>query len=136
MMPTLLIDTHVWLWWILGQSELPEKERIALDAMAAAGAPPAISAISLWEVQMLLHKGRLHIEEPLTHWLPTAAAPEVVRVIPMDVRVILALNDLPKSFHGDPADRIIVASAMASGLPLATHDANIRRSRSVKIWKP
>ena len=136
MMPTLLIDTHVWLWWILGQNDLPEKERAALNAMAAAGSPPAIAAISLWEVQMLLHKGRLHIEEPLTHWLPTAAAPEVVSVIPMDVRVILALDDLPKSFHGDPADRIIVASARATDLPLATHDANIRRSRSVKIWKP
>lgn len=135
-MPDILIDTHVWLWWILGQNDLPKKERAALDAMAAAGSPPAIAAISLWEVQMLLHKGRLRIDEPLTHWLPTAAAPEVVSVIPMDVRVILALDDLPKSFHGDPADRIIVASARAAGLPLATHDAHIRRSRSVKIWKP
>ncbi len=133
---TLLIDTHVWLWWILGQNELSNKERAALDAMAASGTPPAIAAISLWEAQMLLSKNRLRIDEPLTHWLPTAAAPEVVSIIAMDVRVILALDNLSANFHGDPADRIIVASAKALGLPLATHDVNIRRSRSVKIWKP
>ena len=136
MTPTLLIDTHIWLWWILGQSELPHKERAALDAMASAGSPPGLAAISLWEAQMLMHKGRLKVGEPLTHWLPTAAAPEAVTLIAMDVRVILALDTLPGGFHGDPADRIIVATARSMGLPLATHDTNIRRSRAVKIWKP
>ena len=136
MTPTLLLDTHIWLWWILGQSELPKKERAALDAMAASGSPPSLAAISLWEAQMLMHKGRLKIDEPLTHWLPTAAAPDAVTLIPMDVQVILALDTLPLRFHGDQADRIIVATAKAMGLPLATHDINIRRSRAVKIWKP
>ncbi|MDD5176604.1 MAG: type II toxin-antitoxin system VapC family toxin [Sterolibacterium sp.] len=135
MKPLLLLDTHVWLWWLLGQSELPVRERDALDAMAAAGTPPALSAISLWEAQMLAAKGRLTIDVPLTHWLPTAAAPEVVTLVPLDVAVILALDNLPAGFHGDPADRIIVASARAHDLPLATKDANIRRARAVKLWK-
>jgi PIN domain nuclease of toxin-antitoxin system len=134
--PPVLLDTHVWLWWLLGQPELAVAERKALDALAAAGTPPGISAISLWEAQMLADKGRLRIESPLTHWLPTAAASESVRLLPVDVAVILALDDLPSGFHGDPADRIIVATARAHGLPLATRDSNIRRSRSVKLWKP
>ena len=48
----------------------------------------------------------------------------------------LALDSLPASFHGDPADRLIVATARAHALPLATHDTAIRRSRTVKLWKP
>ena len=136
MKPPLLLDTHVWLWWLLGQPELAAAEREALDALAAAGTPPGLAAISLWEAQMLVDKGRLELDSSLTHWLPTAAAPEAVSLLPMDVSVILALDDLPVKFHGDPADRIIVATARAHGLPLATRDSNIRRSRAVKIWRP
>lgn len=135
MNPPLLLDTHVWLWWLLGQPDLATRERNALDALAAAGTPPALSVISLWEAQMLAAKGRLRIDVPLTHWLPTAAAAEVVTLLPMDVAVILALDRLPAGFHGDPADRIIVASARAHDLPLATQDGNIRRSRVAKLWK-
>jgi PIN domain nuclease of toxin-antitoxin system len=135
-MPPLLLDTHVWLWWLLGQPQLAARERDALDRHAAAGTPPGLSAISLWEAQMLVARGRLSIDEPLTHWLPTAAASETVTVLPLDVAAILALDALPKGFHGDPADRIIVATARAHGLPLATRDGNIRRSRAAKIWKP
>jgi PIN domain nuclease of toxin-antitoxin system len=132
--PPLLLDTHVWLWWLLGQPELAARERNALDALAAAGTPPGLSAISLWEAQMLADKGRLDLDSPLSHWLPVAAAPETVSVQPLDVGVILALAGLPKGFHGDPADRIIVATARAHGLPLLTRDANIRRSRVAKLW--
>lgn len=131
-----LLDTHVWLWWLLGQPELTAAERAALDALAAAGTPPALSAISLWEAQMLAAKGRLDLDRRLSHWLPTAAAPETVTLLPMDIDVILALEGLPKGFHGDPADRIIVATARAHGLTLATRDGNIRRSRSARLWVP
>ncbi len=136
MTPPLLLDTHVWLWWLLGQPELPARERDALDALAAAGTPPGLAAISLWEAQMLAAKGRLAIAMPLQEWLSVAAAQETVHLLPLDVAVILALDALPPGFHGDPADRIIVATARAHGLPLATRDGNIRRSRVTPLWKP
>ena len=135
MKPSLVLDTHIWLWWLLGQGELSARERDKLDALAAAGTPPGLSAISLWEAQMLAAKGWLEIDTQLTHWLPTAAAQESVILLPMDVGVILAVDRLPAAFHGDSADRIIVATARAHGLPLATRDANIRRSRTARIWK-
>jgi PIN domain nuclease of toxin-antitoxin system len=53
----------------------------------------------------------------------------------MDVEVIMALHSLPASFHGDLADRLIVATAWAHGLVLATHDKAIRRSRLTTLWK-
>jgi PIN domain nuclease of toxin-antitoxin system len=55
-------------------------------------------------------------------------------VLPLDTDVVLAVNDLPASFHGDPADRIIVATARAHGIALLTRDANIRRSRVARLW--
>lgn len=134
MKPPLLLDTHVWLWWLLGQPKLAQRDREALDRLAAAGTPPGLSAISLWEAQMLVAKERLHVDEPFTHWLPTAAASDVVMLLPLDVSTVLALDALPKGFQGDPADRIIVATAHAHGLPLATRDGNIRRARVVKLW--
>ena len=84
-MPSLLLDTHIWLWWLLGQPELSAAERDALDALAAAGSPPGISAISLWEAQMLAGKGRLELDTALSHWLPTAAGAETVTVLPLNV---------------------------------------------------
>lgn len=76
------------------------------------------------------------LNRPFDIWIRDAAAANVVQVLPLDVEVVIVLDDLPPSFHGDPADRHIVATSRAHKLPLATHDAAIRRSRVTTIWKP
>lgn len=129
----VLLDTHVWLWWLTGQPDLPERERTSLD-LAAARQQLCLSAISLWEAQMLHAKRRIDLPLPLPEWLRRAAAPNVVRVLPLDVEIVIALNALPAGFHGDPADRLIVATARVHRLPLATHDERIRRSHTVRAW--
>lgn len=131
----VLLDTHVWLWWLTPESPLGTAERNALDRMAARG-ELRLSAVSLWEAQMLHAKQRLQLPLPLAEWLRRATADDVLRVVPIDVDVVLTLDGLPQSFHGDPADRVIVATARAHAIPLATHDAAIRRSRVAKLWKP
>ena len=131
---SVLLDTHVWLWWLTGQASLPERERISLD-LAAARRELYLSAISLWEAQMLHAKRRVELPLPFAEWLRRAAAPGVVRVLPLDTEVVIALDALPVSFHGDPADRLIVATARVHRLPLATHDERIRRSRAVRTWR-
>ena len=82
---------------------------------------------------MLAQKGRLQLRISFSDWLLVASDPEVVRTLPIDPAVVIALDELPESFHGDPADRMIVATARAHQLPLMTMDSSIRRSRAVSV---
>ena len=130
----VLLDTHIWVWWLTSNSPLSARERIALDACAERR-ELYLSAMSLWEAQVLHTKARLALSISFEEWIRQAADERIISVVPITVDVVLALNALPKSFHGDPADRVIVASARAYSFSLATHDAAIRRSRAVPIWK-
>lgn len=131
----VLLDTHVWLWWLLGSGRLGTRERAALDRLASRAAL-GLAAVSLWEAQMLHTKGRLVLDRPFDIWIREAAAAAVIAIAPLDVEVVIAVDGLQGSFHGDPADRLIVATARAHRLPLATYDRNIRRSRTVTVWQP
>lgn len=131
---SVLLDTHMWVWWLTPDSPLSRRERVALDRLGERR-ELCLSAISLWEAQMLHHKGRLELPIAFADWLEQAADERMLSLVPLDTNVVLALDALPKSFHGDPADRLIVATARSRQWPLATHDAAIRRSRVVTLWK-
>jgi len=131
----VILDTHVWVWWLLPDSPLSARERRALDDIAA-DKGILLPAICQWEAQMLHSKGRIDLPVPFATWLRRAAGTDMLTVLSLNADVVIAVDDLPGTFHGDPADRIIVASARAHDLPLATHDEAIRKSRLVKIWKP
>ncbi len=79
----VLLDTHVWFWWLLGSERLSSIKRRSLDRVAAAGGCH-LSAMSLWEAQMLHSKGRLTLDRPFTAWLRQAASPGVVAVLSLD----------------------------------------------------
>ena len=130
-----LLDTHIWIWWLLGSDRLSARERQALDQLARDG-NAYLSAMSLWEAQMLHSKGRLTLDRSFSLWLEQAALPEIVKLLPLDVDVVIALDQLPPDFHGDPADRLIAATARVHDLVLATHDRAIRSSGVVPIWTP
>jgi len=130
----MLLDTHVWIWWLSGGGNLSAAEYLALE-LSAETETPSVSAISLWEVQMLHSLRRLSLHLPFESWLLEATSPEVVHVLPIDTAVILELDRMPP-MHGDPADRLIVATARVHDVPLATHDRWIRKSRLVRLWKP
>ena len=132
---SVLLDTHVWIWWLSPDSPLSAGERAALDAEAERR-ELFLSAVSLWEAQMLHAKRRLELPLPFADWVEEAAEQDVITVVPLDVAVVVALEALPVGFHGDPADRLIVATARSRRLPLATRDRTIRRSHTVALWKP
>jgi PIN domain nuclease of toxin-antitoxin system len=128
-----LLDTHVWVWWMLGDSRLSARERAVLDELPS-GERPALCDISLWEVALLVQLGRLRLGDALDDWLRIAASPAAVSVLPITPAVVTEMNRLPTGFHQDPADRLIVATARVGGFPLATHDTRIRRSRLFPVW--
>ena len=97
---------------------------------------PFIAAISIWEAQMLVSHGRLVLNEPFDPWIHRMTATDTIRTLPLDADVVASLHTLPMSFHGDPADRLIVATARTHALALATRDRKIRRSRLATLWKP
>lgn len=130
-----VLDTHVWIWWMLGDPGLSRAERDALDALPPESRP-VISDISLWEFATLVDMGRVEIEGSVTDWLRIAASPATVKIQPITPAIVAEMNRLPTPFHRDPADRLILATARFLKLPLATKDRKIRNSRLVPLWKP
>ena len=130
-----LLDTHVWIWWMLGDSSLSQAERDTLDALAP-DTRPVLCDISLWEFATLVDLGRVQINGSVDDWLRVAASPATVRIQPITPGIVSEMNRLPETFHRDPADRLIVATARFLKLSLATKDRKIRRSKLVPLWKP
>lgn len=112
-----VFDTHVWVWSAAGD---PRAEKLR-DFSGTA----IISAISQWEVSMLAIKGRLNLMPDEESWF-SANLESPVSLAPLTAEISLASCRLPE-FHGDSADRIIVATAMTLGIPLITADRKIIR---------
>ncbi len=125
----MLIDTHIWIWWLLGgsSSRLVAKDLALLEGHAE-NRTLYLSAISMLEVQMLVKKKRLNLSIPFEQWLREATRADVIQVLPIDLSVILVVDKLPSSFHGDPADRIIYATRKVHDLTLMTHDKQLRKA--------
>ena len=121
----LLLDTHVWLWWATGNDRL--KGTKALRALESASRENRVflSVISLWEIGMLSVKGRLDLSPNVRQWVDRALMETSVQIAPLTVQGALASTNLPGEFHGDPADRILVAAADELGALLVTADARI-----------
>lgn len=120
----VLLDTHILIWWLQDSTRLSTEQQHALES-ASAAAPLLVSDISLWEVAMLHDLGRIRLTIPLRDWLEKAVAPPLVRRIGISPAIAAELANLPESFHRDPADRILVATARTLGATLLTQDRRI-----------
>ena len=128
-----LLDTHALVWAVESPQLLAAKcRRLLLDGQ---NHPLGVSAISLWEIAHKATAGRLQLSLPLADWLGRAARPPFVTILPVDEKIAVESALLPGSFHKDPADRMIVATARLHGLTLLTKDRNIRGYAGVKtLW--
>ncbi len=121
-----LLDTHVWIWLNEGSSELKPKAVAAIDAFAE-NQNIFISPLSIWEIGTLVNKKRLILQTPLNEWVKQALSQPGIELLPFSSTIAVESTQLPGEFHGDPADRIITASARIEQLTLITRDQNILR---------
>lgn len=131
----IVLDTHALIWWVNSDQRLSAMAIKAIDAELSAGGTVLVSAISAWEIAMLIDKGRLALTMDLDDWLKTVATIEGLTFVPVDTELSVQSVRLPGQFHADPADRLIVALARRHAVPLITADTKIRKYRHVKtIW--
>jgi PIN domain nuclease of toxin-antitoxin system len=127
----ILLDTHVWVWWVNESSMLTDAMRQTIEGHQGEGL--GVSIISCWEVAKLVELGRLQLTMPVEHWLEQALAYQGVELIDLALRIVVESTQLPGEFHRDPADQMIVATARVYDAPLLTADSKIRDYPHVKI---
>jgi len=120
----LAIDTHIWIWLSFGTPGLnPEARR--LIAEAGSRGDLMLPAICPWEVALLTSKRRLELHMPVRDWVRRSLTLPGLHLAPITPDIAVEACYLPGDFHGDPADRLIVATARVEGATLVTRDAGI-----------
>ena len=116
-----LLDTHALVWLLEGNERLGQKSRDLINASAQAQSL-YVSAITPWEIAMLVNKGRLSFGQEIGEWLRIALSMPGIQMVPLSIEISVASTQLPGDFQADPADRIIVATARHLGATLVTED--------------
>lgn len=127
----IVLDTHAWIWWVTESSSLSKGARKAAQEADLLG----VSIISCWEVAMLVAKGRIGFSTDVRTWLIKALARPKIKLLDLDVDIVTEATRLSGKFHGDPADRMIVATCLKHGVCLVTKDEEIRAWKQMgTIW--
>jgi PIN domain nuclease of toxin-antitoxin system len=125
----VLLDTHVVQWW----SAEPDRLSSRADTLLNEASELVVAAITWYELAWLARHERIAVRIPIRSWLDQLAAG--VRTLTITPAIAETAASLPDSFPGDPADRLIYATAVEHGLPLVSKDSRLRRhSASVAVW--
>ncbi|NJL57983.1 MAG: type II toxin-antitoxin system VapC family toxin [Leptolyngbyaceae cyanobacterium RM2_2_4] len=127
----ILLDTHVWLWWLHDPNRLSDQAQAAI-ALEELQSGILVSAISVWEIAVKSSLGKLTLPLPIDEWYVMAQAHAGVMVEPLNPLDAIASTQLPGEFHKDPADRILIAIARRYDIALVTLDAKILNYPPVK----
>ena len=120
----VLLDTHVWLWMLEGRDGL-RADAVELMERSAESSLLRVSIISAWEVGMLEAKGRVRFTIPCEEWIEKAFGVPGLSLFPLTPAICVRSTRLPGDFHGDPADRLLVATAREIGALMLTRDQRI-----------
>ena len=120
----LLLDTHMFLWMVEGHPRLGAETAKTLNH-AAREERIAVSAITLWEIGVLVAKKRIDLHRDLMEWVRDALSRPGVTLVPLEPEIAVASTHLPFDMHPDPADRILVATARHLGASLVTADEEL-----------
>jgi PIN domain nuclease of toxin-antitoxin system len=120
----IMIDTHILHWFVSESSALNVRFQKKIEEISENGRI-FISAISIWEIALLVRKRRMALSSPMEKWVNLAMSFQNFKMIDLDSQIAIESNNLPGFFHEDPADRIIVATARTLDIPLITADQKI-----------
>ncbi|MEA2040684.1 MAG: type II toxin-antitoxin system VapC family toxin [Thermodesulfobacteriota bacterium] len=130
----IVLDTHAWIWFVSNPELLSKPAKKAID-VAMAQKEIFISSISAWEVALLVDKKRLELTLNVTDWIAKSENLRFFQFIPVDNSVAVKSVNLPQPLHSDPADRIIIATAITIAASVVTKDEKILNYPHVKtIW--
>jgi PIN domain nuclease of toxin-antitoxin system len=126
----IVLDTHAWLWWVSNPDKLGRAARKRLETSDRIG----VASVSCFEVAAAAAKGRISLDRSALEWLHQAIALPRVELLPLTPAVAVKATELGR-FHGDSADRLIVATALLESAPVVTKDRRIREYQAVvTIW--
>ncbi|MBW4634465.1 MAG: type II toxin-antitoxin system VapC family toxin [Iphinoe sp. HA4291-MV1] len=128
----IILDTHIWIWWVDNNRRLTEKYRNWIEEYQSQGL--GVSIISCWEVAKLVEINKLTLSISVDEWLTVALAYPGVQLLDLTIPIIVESTKLT-GFHRDPSDQIIVATARIYGCPLLTADAKILAYSDVQTLK-
>ena len=126
----IVLDTHIWVWWVHGDDHLIKAQTDLI--MANEADIIGVSAISCWEVAKLVEYGRLVLPCNLEEWFDQALSYPGVQLLELTPEIVIESTQLPGKFHRDPADQIIVATARVNNCPLVTSDSKISKYTHVE----
>lgn len=119
---TLLLDTHVWIWHLIGDAAHLSPNVVSLLDRVGSNSGLRVSDISYWEVAVKAAKKKIALSMDATIWLQRAERAPGIRFLPLDRDVLLLSTRLSGTAHNDPADRMLIAAAQINNIPLVTAD--------------
>ena len=130
----IVLDTHALVWWAVGDRRLSAPALRAIKAAVKAGGLFA-SAISVMEIATAVRRGRLTLSVPVEQWLADLRALPELRLAPVSAEIAALAGSFDGGMHGDPADRIIAATARTLGAKLVTADERLHGlPEVVTVW--
>jgi len=127
----IVLDTHAWIWWVADPARLSTAARKAIEKERVRG----ICAISVWELAVLIQRGRLVLDRDVADWVRDALAVPGVEVLPLTPEIALAAGGPALDLHGDPADRMIAATTLVHRARLVTKDERLRAVQALDtLW--
>ncbi len=121
----VLLDTHVWYWLIAKWERVHQPKILNRISKAQENGNLCLAAMSIWEIGMLYNKKRIAIYQDLNNWVDAAILRSHIQLLPPYPEIALNSSNLPGDPHGDPADKIIIASAIYLGATLISADKKI-----------
>ncbi len=123
----LLLDTHIALWLDSGDDRLRASTRALIDGCWHNGGAILLSAITVWEIALLVDTGRIDLDVPVAAWIERFLDRPGIEAVPLGHQAASRSYQLHHLEHRDPADRLLIATAIELVCPLVTYDERIVR---------